>query len=166
MKIRRRQSLSVAAATVLGVATMAPSFAQDPPLKEKQVLETSIEVRTSNTIRMEMHAGGCKANLSLEYWQEGREARVNKTITNEECGASSGDYRILVAYRGDDGETVTDEYPETWQRDDEQPVSLTATYEIGDNVDLLRVRSRGLSCACAEPSSGEGKEDDGAGEQP
>lgn len=123
--------------------------AQDAPVQAGQNDEQrKMEIRTTGTIRLEKRVGGCRANLSLEYWQEGHLARVNTTISNNECAASGGEYRIRIVYRGDDGEAVTDEYDESWERDDERTVSVSRTYEIGDDVDLLRVRSRGLTCAC------------------
>ena len=126
----------------------AEAVAQQEFRTEEQVVETELEIRTSNVITMEMHAGGCKANLALDYWQEGTIAKVETTIDNNECAASEGGYRILVFYRGDDGQTITDEHPETWERDDDQPVKSSVAYEIPDNVDLVRVRSRGLKCEC------------------
>ncbi len=135
-------------AVLLCAIGSSQTVAQQEFRTEKQVVETEMEIRTSNVITMEMHAGGCKANLALDYWQEGTIAKVETTIDNQECAASGGTYRILVFYRGDDGETVTDEHPETWERDDDQPVKMAMEYVIPDNVDLVRVRSRGLKCAC------------------
>jgi hypothetical protein len=40
---------------------------------------------------------------------------------------------------------------ETWQRDDDKDVSFSADYPIGENVDLVSARVRGLSCTCADP---------------
>ena len=108
----------------------------------------TLTIEFSKTIKMEKHLGGCKANLQLEYWQKGDTAEVTSTLLNPECGASSGDYTIHVRYRRDDGETLTDEYRETWARVDTEPVITTKRYPIGDDVDLIRVRSRGLSCSC------------------
>ena len=138
--------LSIAA--MLGPLPCA-AIAQDAPTESGQKdEERKMEIRTTGTIRLEKRVGGCRANLSLEYWQEGHLARVNTTIGNDECAASGGEYRIRIVYRGDDGESETDEYDETWEREDDRPVSTSKTYEIGDDVDLLRVRSRGLSCEC------------------
>ena len=108
----------------------------------------TLTIEFSKTIKMEKHLGGCNANLQMEYWQKGDTAEVTSTLLNPECGASSGDYTIQVRYRRDDGETLTDEYEETWAREDSEPIVTTRRYPIGDNVDLIRVRSRGLSCSC------------------
>ena len=105
-------------------------------------------IEFSKTIKLEKHLGGCKANLQLEYWQKGDTAEVTSTLLNPDCGASSGDYTVQVRYRRDDGKTLTDEYQETWSREDSKPIVTTRLYPIGDDVDLIRVRSRGLSCSC------------------
>jgi len=39
-----------------------------------------------------------------------------------------------------------------WQRSDDQDVSFTSDYPIGDDVDLVSVRLRGLSCTCGDPA--------------
>ena len=38
-----------------------------------------------------------------------------------------------------------------WQRTDDADVTFTADYPIGENVELLSVRLRGLTCTCADP---------------
>lgn len=108
----------------------------------------SLDIEFSKTITMEMRLGGCEASLQMEYWQKGDVAEVTSTLTNPECGASNGDYRMLVRYRSEDGELHTDEYQQTWERDDSAPIVATRQYPIGDDVDLVRVTSRGLSCSC------------------
>lgn len=121
--------------------------AKEPPSESGS---RSMDIRVSSTIRLEHRAGGCKANLQMEYWQKGDVAEVESTLTNAECSASSGAYTIQVRYRGSDGELRTDAYRETWERADAAPVLVVKQYPIGDDVDLVRVRSQGLSCVCAD----------------
>lgn len=109
-----------------------------------------LTIEFSKTITLEKRVGGCQANLQMEYWQKGHIAEVQSTLTNPDCAASSGHYTISVRYRNDDGEMHSDEYQETWERSDGEPVTATKHYEIGDDVDLIRVRSRRLSCSCAD----------------
>lgn len=136
--------------SVLLLATLMSglTIAQDGEGKKKGA--NSLDIEFSKTITMEMRLGGCEAKLQMEYWQKGDVAEVTSTLDNPECGASSGDYQMRVRYRGDDGELQTDEYEETWERDDAQPIVTTKRYPIGDDVDLVRVTSRGLSCTCTE----------------
>jgi hypothetical protein len=93
----------------------------------------------------------CQANLALDYVQIDSLASVSGVIENEDCAASGGEYTIQARIRDENGETSTLDFPESWQRDDDQPVKFSAEYPIGANVELVRVRSRGLSCECAEP---------------
>lgn len=108
----------------------------------------TMEFKTKTVIPIEMHVGGCAAKLNLQYLQKGSEAEVEATLTNADCGASAGDYRLLVRYRDESGEVHTDEYEETWMRSDAEPLVISKLYTIGDDVDLVRVLSRGLSCHC------------------
>jgi hypothetical protein len=93
----------------------------------------------------------CQANIAIDYVQINSVASVSGVIENEDCAASGGEYTIQARIRDDNGESTTLDFPETWQRDDDQPVEFSAEYPIGNNVQLVRVRSRGLSCTCAEP---------------
>ena len=93
----------------------------------------------------------CQATVRIEYLQFDTIAKVAGVIENEDCAASSGEYTIQARIRDKSGETKTLEFPESWQRDDDQPVKFSAEYPIGENVELLRVRSSGLRCECAEP---------------
>ncbi len=145
-----RQSLLLvvlASILVIGRASLAQDAVE---AKEDDAGSDTMTIEFSKTIKLDMHMGGCQANLQIEYWQKGDIAEVNSTLTNPDCGASSGDYTISVRYRDDDGEMTTDEYQETWEREDPEPIATTKQYEIGDNVDLIRVRSRKLSCACTD----------------
>jgi hypothetical protein len=92
----------------------------------------------------------CESNLDLEYFQRDTIARVKGMIQNETCGASSGQYDIEAEVKYENGETKTLVFNESWWRDDDQPVAVTAEYPIGENVELIRIRSRRLQCVCAE----------------
>jgi hypothetical protein len=86
----------------------------------------------------------------LEYSQWGTIARVQGTLNNETCAASAGQYEIAVRVKDENGEMRTLEFSETWQRNDDQPVTFTADYPIGENVELIRLNSRWLSCTCVD----------------
>lgn len=143
------------ATSVLLLATLMSglAIAQESSGKKEKKGTDSLDIEFSKTITMEMRLGGCEAKLQMEYWQKGDVAEVKSTLDNPECGASSGDYQMRVRYRGADGKLQTDEYDETWERDDAQPIVTTKRYPIGDDVDLVRVTSRGLSCTCKETAT-------------
>ncbi len=75
---------------------------------------------------------------------------MDGTIDNAVCAASGGSYDLAVSIRDANGETQTLEFTEAWHRSDDKTVEFTSDYEIGENVDLLRVRSRRIRCECAE----------------
>ena len=92
----------------------------------------------------------CEAAIALEYSQRNDTVLVDGLIDNHDCGASSGDYTIEFRIRDENGELQTILLSNSWSRDDGQPVSFRKEQLIGDDVDLVRVRSRQLSCTCTE----------------
>ena len=90
----------------------------------------------------------CEASIYFTYIQKNTVAVVDSTLSNSDCGASGGDYTVFVRFRDDNNEMQSLEYPETWQRDDNQDIESRKEYFIGDNVDLVTVRSRKLRCIC------------------
>ncbi len=108
-------------------------------------------------VNLEYGAGGCKAELRLEYFQKGADAHVKTMLSNEECGASSGNYTIRIRYTDAQGNLNRVEYEETWNRDDDVVVTSETDYFVGDDIDLVRVNSRGLSCICTESLAKEGE---------
>jgi hypothetical protein len=90
----------------------------------------------------------CKAQLQVSYIQKDTVAEVDTTLNNTDCAASGGGYTILVRFRDKNNELQSMEYPETWRRDDDQSIELRKEYFIGEDVDLVSVRSRKLQCIC------------------
>lgn len=107
------------------------------------------EFEMRKEVRLEYKSDDCEAKLQLEYYQKGASAHVKSTLTNEQCPASSGAYIVQVRYRDEKGDLLTKEFPETWARDDAAPIVMEKDYPVADDVDIVRVRSRGLSCECA-----------------
>ena len=115
----------------------------------ESVIKNEAEVRTIIEIEQEFATNACKAEIEIEYYQKGSSAHVESTLTNEDCGASSGSYVIQVRYRGADRQTKSKEFAELWERTDTAPVLVEKDYFIADDIDIVRVRSRKLKCACA-----------------
>ena len=105
----------------------------------------------------------CAAEVSLNYAQENTIASVEGVIENTTCGASSGSVVLSVRTANESGEQSTQEFTETWMREDDQPVSFSADYPIGENVDLVRVRALRMRCTCAAAPQANTVE---AGDQP
>lgn len=96
------------------------------------------------------NAKGCEADLRIEYFQKGSDAHVETMLVNEACGASSGDYTVRIRYKDAQGEINRLEFEETWDRDDDADVTSEKDYFVGDDIDIVRVNTRGLSCNCKE----------------
>lgn len=90
----------------------------------------------------------CKAQLNLTYIQQNTVAQVDSKLTNTDCAASGGDYAIHVRFRDENNELQSLEYPEIWRREDDRSIEQRKEYFIGENVDLVSVRSRKLQCIC------------------
>jgi hypothetical protein len=75
---------------------------------------------------------------------------VKGQITKDGCLAAEGNYTMSVRLRSENGEIRTLEFEELWSSDSELPVVFESEYEIGRNVDLVRVVAKRLRCACAD----------------
>jgi hypothetical protein len=92
----------------------------------------------------------CGATTTTESLQLDTVARINTTLRIEDCTVASGAFTIAITIKDESGADKPLEFEETWQRGDAQDVEFTADYPIGENVDLLDVRMRALSCTCAD----------------
>jgi hypothetical protein len=93
----------------------------------------------------------CSATTTTEYLQLNTIARVNSTLKITDCAAASGAFTIALLIRDESGEDKPLEFEATWEGSDDQDVTFTADYPIGENVDLVRARVRNLSCTCDDP---------------
>jgi hypothetical protein len=95
----------------------------------------------------------CEATTLTEYQQRNNIARVTGTVSISSCPAgTTGKFTLVARIRDDNGEIRPLEFNETWQRADAQDHLFNTDYPIGDNVELMSVRVRGLACTCAEPA--------------
>jgi hypothetical protein len=142
-------------AIIAGNASAQGHYEATP--SQSSTIERSSEHKTEDrpfemsvSIPMEFKSTACEAKLNIEYFQRGDNAEVSSTLTNAECDASFGSYTVQLRYRGEGDELETVDYDETWQRDDTEPVVASRQYFIGENVDLVRVKSRSLTCTCVD----------------
>jgi hypothetical protein len=122
---------------------------------EKSGNETRVVVEQDVSVTVDVTpkpSKTCAATIAIQYEQRDTLARAYGTIENRQCGASHGDYTAVVTVREAGGELKTLEFQEPWQRGDDRPVELVRDYMIGENVDLVRVRARGLHCTCDDAS--------------
>jgi hypothetical protein len=93
----------------------------------------------------------CEATTLTEYFQRNNVARVSGTVSIANCTAgTSGNFTLVARVRDESGEIKPVEFAESWQRADAQDHTFTTDYPIGDNVELVNVRVRGLTCTCAD----------------
>jgi hypothetical protein len=110
-------------------------------------------VRTEREIKLSIElpplpSTQCEAVASTSYQQRNTVARFESTIKVSDCAAAAGEFTVTLRIRDDAGGIKMLELDETWQRSDDQDVSFTKDYPIGENVELVGARMRGLSCAC------------------
>ena len=118
--------------------------------KDREINNTTTKTKTIE-MRLEPTSGVCQATASLDYFQRGNEAQVETSIDTGECGPAKGSYVVKLTIRADgEEESRVLDFEETWERGDDSPVESMRRYPIGDDVDLLRVRTRKLSCTCTE----------------
>ena len=92
----------------------------------------------------------CEATTLTEYQQRNNVARVTGTVSISSCPAgTTGKFTLVARVRDDNGEIKPIEFNETWQRHDAEDHLFNTDYPIGDNVELMSVRVRGLACTCA-----------------
>jgi len=92
----------------------------------------------------------CEATTLTEYQQRNNVARVTGTVSIANCAAgTAGTFTLVARVRDESGEIKPVEFAEAWQRADAQDHTFNADYPIGDNVELMNVRVRGLTCTCA-----------------
>ena len=93
----------------------------------------------------------CEASTLTEYQQRNNVARVTGTVSISSCPAgTTGTFTLVARVRDDAGETKPIEFNETWQRADAGDHVFNTDYPIGENVELMSVRVRGLKCTCAD----------------
>jgi len=130
-----------------------PSASRAAPKCEPTPMQTKFELETKIDVTLELPEQRmlqCSALIEVEYSQRDTVAGVTGTIDTKDCAAANGEYKVVVSVRNEALELTTLEFVETWQRLDAQPVIFEKDFPIGDDVDLLRVRTRSVNCACAE----------------
>jgi hypothetical protein len=119
---------------------------------------TTTSFRTEHTLEFLIEAPPvlsvqCGASTTTEYRQLNTVARVKSTLAIADCTAASGLFTVELLIRDESGEDRPLEFNETWQRSDDQDVEFTADYPIGEDMELLSTRLRGLTCTCADPAA-------------
>ena len=119
-----------------------------------------IQLKANKTIHYTIKLGDkakpvkkCQAALSIGYLQFDTKARVDTTITNDDCAASSGQYEVLLQIRDASGETHMIQHVESWSRNNDAQVETKKFYNIGSNVELVHTAIQGLTCTCVQETA-------------
>jgi hypothetical protein len=151
---RERRLLSMSQIYVSALVTLSAfALLASPATAQAQREPTTVRVEQEIKIPIELPAlpnTRCEAAANSEYQQRNTIARLVSTIAVADCTAASGTFTATVRVRDESGEIKPLDFSETWQRSDDQDVKFTKDYPIGENVELLSVRVRGLRCTCAD----------------
>ena len=131
--------------------------------EEKLDIGRELKWEYTTTFQPRMFEPECQADLSISYTQMYDKVRVDTTIRQDGCPASSGEYRIRMRTRAEDGEVNNLEFHETWSREEPGTLELRKDYPMGEDPDLIWARvqtSHASNCRCApvameEPPTGD-----------
>jgi hypothetical protein len=124
-----------------GLAAGAPAQESSTARVEKEI-----------TITAELPAPrpACGVDISVQYFQANTVAKVESTVAVEGCPVAAVEYTIVARIRDESLEVKTLEFNETFRPGDAQTFTREVGYPIGENVELLSVRARGMRCTCVE----------------
>ena len=114
---------------------------------------TSVSAPQPRQILLGRAGPQCEASTLTEFEQRNNVARVSGTVSISMCPAGTTGSLTLVANVRDEAGAITPiEFSERWQRADAQDHTFNSDYPIGDNVYLVSVRVRSLTCTCEGPT--------------
>jgi hypothetical protein len=117
------------------------------------------EAKFEYTVKLEQKAPdqkSCQIHVSLAYLQFNDRAQVDSIIENGDCAASSGEYTVRLKVRDQEGSIQRVEYVESWARADDKAIETQKNYDIGSDMDLVRVSTTKLTCLCDKPAEDAG----------
>jgi len=135
----------------LPVACLLASFSAHAQANVQTMhIENHAEKTFTMTLEAPEHKKYCHARVSFEYSQQNTLAETSGTVDTRDCAAASGQFMLSARIRTDAGEIRILQQEKEWSRSDDQPVNFAGEFEIGENVDLVRVNVRGTKCICTE----------------
>ena len=120
--------------------------------EEKLDIGRELKWEYTTTFQPRMFEPECQADLAISYTQMYDKVRVDTTIRQDGCPASSGEYRIRMRTRAEDGEVNNLEFHETWSREEPGTLEFRKDYPMGADPDLIWARiqsSHASNCRCA-----------------
>ena len=98
----------------------------------------------------EIQFNPCQASVTLQYHQRNTVARVETTVENESCIPATGGYELMVNILDDNGGSRNLSFSETWEQNDDTPLTFSRDYAIGENATLKRIVAQSIRCECTE----------------
>ena len=135
-----------------GVGGGNQQFGSDFTIRRQGGVKSGRKITQTLTLTPSWQENGCAAEVHISYLQMHERIRVDTTIENQDCAASSGEYVLRVRTVDSAGEQHTREIAETWSRANDQPVETQRFYDMDGNSRLVRVQvstSRKTNCRCA-----------------
>lgn len=120
--------------------------------EEKLDIGRELKWEYTTTFQPKMFQPECQADLSISYTQMYDKVRIDTTIRQDGCPASSGEYRIRMRTRAEDGEVNNLEFHESWSREESGTLEFRKDYPMGEDPDLIWARiqsSHASNCRCA-----------------
>ena len=120
--------------------------------EEKLDIGRELKWEYTTTFQPKMFQPECQADLSISYTQMYDKVRVDTTIRQDGCPASSGEYRIRMRTRAEDGAVNNHEFHESWSREEPGTLEFRKDYPMGADPDLIWARiqtSHNSNCRCA-----------------
>ena len=120
----------------------------------RQGVESRRKFQYSLTFSPSSQQTACAAEVRIAYLQMHERVRVDTTVVNEDCAASSGEYKLKVRTRDDSGRQRTREFAETWSRTNDDAVETRRFYDMAGDTRLVAVQvvtRRKTSCRCDAP---------------
>ena len=128
--------------------------------KKEETLDIGRELKWeyTTTFQPKTFQPECQADLSISYAQMYDKVRIDTTIRNDGCPASSGDYRIRLRTRAEDGAINNHEFHESWSREAAGTIEVRKDYPMGPDPDLVWARiqtTHASNCRCTPPPGAE-----------
>lgn len=120
--------------------------------EEKLDIGRELKWEYTTTFQPKMFEPECQADLAISYTQMYDKVRIDTTIRNDGCPASSGDYRIRLRTRAEDGQINNHEFQESWSRETPGTIEVRKDYPMGPDPDLVWARiqtTHASNCRCA-----------------
>ena len=90
--------------------------------------------------KLERMINRCQADGLISYAMDKEKVKVNAQIDHQFCGASEGEYTVVVNARDAEGNLESKDHKEKWSRNNESTVFNTHFYKLKGDETLISVQ--------------------------